>query len=70
MALLINKPKNIGNVARLELAVETLLQLLVLVRLGTVPGQCLLIRVKLQVFELATAQFLIERSPLRIEFSK
>ena len=66
MALLINKPKNIGNVASLELGVETLLQLLVLVRFGTVPSQYLLIRIKLQVFEFAAAKFLIECSPLRI----
>ena len=60
----------VGNVARMELAVEPLLQLLVLVCLGPVPRQRLFDWVKLQVLELAAAQFRIECPPLSIEFDK
>lgn len=70
VAPFIDKPEYVGNVARLELAVEPLLQLLVLVCLGPLPRQRLFYRVKLQVLELATAQFRIECPPLSIEFDK
>jgi hypothetical protein len=53
-----------------EPGVKTLLQQLVLVSLGAMPGRHLFIGVKLQVFEFAAAQSPVERSPLRIERRK